>query len=545
MTIERLGFRPLAVGLWTVSAFFVLLMPVSFLHGFPAPFLSWLPFHVKSLRKLFEAAFVFYALGVACHPGRGRHLTQWRTRLISWATRPGTLWILAGVYFLLFLWEQITKYLSLEINFIPFLFYDYMLWYFDQGKFCYTGMLHGFYHVNLILLLLYPVWKLVQSPWVLHVAHAFLGAFAVVPFYYWSRGQLKKPWMALSAAFVYLNFRTLQNIMLVNFSVEVFYPVLIFAAVYFAFKKQESFYYLSVIMGLLVKEDSAIYFGGLGLFFLFTPSERKRGLWTLLLSVVYLVWVLKVFLPWSDSTILRGDLKNFSRFLSGGADLSERPLLLPLYGLRQLVWPLKKLETLLKLTSRLLLLPFFSPWVWVGLWAAVPLFLNGGEYFVKLAFYYGAPVLPFFFLAFVDGWRRVQKFRVFKRRAALQWGMVALLVFLNGFNLQSRHFTRDDLLTIRLAKSIAPNRIVVTQGHLLPYLGYRVWNFYLSEHYEKNPVSKEAYSNPDYYFFDFEADPYPNRTEQIREKADALRDKRRFLIVHEDHRRLLVKRIKK
>ncbi|GEM_PF-979452 len=537
--------RGVAFFFWAASGFLVLSMLAALIHGFPLPFFETGPFRIKSLRKLFELAFVFFALGVLFYPERKNFLISLKDKLTQIAKWRKTVWVLAGVYFVLFLWLQITKYLALEINFLPFSMYDYMLWYFDQGKFCYTGLLHTHYHLNLILLALYPVWKIFPTQWILHVAHPLAAVGAAVPFYYWSRDQLKDSLFALAAAFVYLNFRYLQNLLSINFGAEVFYPLFILSAVYFASKKKEIFYYLSVFLGLLVKEDSAVYFGGLGLFYLaFSPGNRRRGAATLVLSALYLAFLLKIFVPWSGSDILQGDVENYPAYGSTPGEillhLAKHPWLL----VKEFFYPFEKVRTLFKLTSRLLFLPLFSPWFLMVALSIYPLFFQNtgrGEFFFQLSFHYAAAVLPFVFLAFVDGWRRIKEARLFKKWAFVSWGGAALLILLNGLNLAPLHFTRDDVKTITLAKSLPRESIVVTQGHLLPYLGYRVWNFFLSPGYALNETTRGPFENPDYFLFDFQANPYPLSPEELRGKAEGLKKKKRqWKILHEDHRRLLL-----
>ena len=125
----------------------------------------------------------------------------------------------------------------------------------------------------------------------------------------------------------------------------------------------------------------------------------------------------------------------------------------------------------------------------------------------------------------------------------LQWTMVGLLIFLNGMNLRPEHFSGDDLRTISLAKSLPREKVVVTQGHLLPYLGYRKWNFYWAGPFGKSPRTKESYLNPDYYFFDLKANSYPYSPDELREYTGELKKDPRYVIRHEDHRRLLLERI--
>ena len=535
----------LTYALWAAALFFAALIPVAFVHGFP--FDPWglglLKF--KSLRKPFELSFILFAAGVLFWPRRGDLLAGLKEKGEALGRSPWAIWILAGVYFLLFLWQQVTKYLALEINFIPFLFYDYMLWFFDQGRFCFTGYLHGYYHTDLILLLLYPVWKLVQSGWLLHVAHPLLTALAAIPLYFWSRDRLKSPLLGLTAAFVYLNFRYVQNLLHVNFAAEVFYPVLIFSAVYFASKGRNALYYLSVLLGLTVKEDAVLYFGTLGLFFCFVRANRARGLVTILLSVLYAVFLLKVFIPWSRSDIFLRSLKNYPGLGSTPGDQLFNLVSHPWLFIRELVVPFEKVRTIFKLTSKLLFFPLLSPWFLMVIVSIYPLFFQStgeGELFFQLSFYYAAAVLPFVFLAFVDGWGRIQERIPSKAKAFFQGAVIALVVFLNAFNLRPVHFDRDDLKTIALVKSLPKEAVVVTQGHLLPYLGYRTWNFYMARPYEKSAKTREAYFNADYFLFDFEANAYPLSGEELRRKAETMKQDDRWKVAYEDHRRLLLQK---
>jgi uncharacterized membrane protein len=538
--------RPwLAAVLWSVALLFAALMVISFIHGFPFEPLGLKFLRFKSLRKPFEISFILFMLGVLLHPKRAEIAAGLRQKGEKLARSPRTIWILTAVYFLLFLWQQVSKYLALEINFIPFLFYDYMLWFFDRGRFCFTGHLHGYYHTDLILLLFYPLWKVVQSGWLLQVALPLLKALAAPPLYFWSRERLKSPGLGLAAAFVYLNFRYVQNLLHVSFAVEVFYPLFIFSAVYFASKRQNVFYYLAVLLGLTVKEDAVLYFGALGMFLLVFQRDGKRGLVTVLLSVLYGVFLLKVFLPWSGSDIFQRSLQNYPGLGSTPHEQLRNLVSQPWLFIRELFIPLDKVRTVFKLTSKLLFLPFFSPWFLMVIISIYPLFFQStgrGDLFFQLSFYYAAAVLPFLFLAFVDGWGRIEEKIPLRAKGVFRGGVVGLVVFLNAFNLRPLHSDRDDWKTISLAKRIPKEAVVVTQGHLLPYVGYRTWNFYLARPYGKNKETRDAYSNPDYYLFDFEANAYPLSSEELREKGRLLKEDGRWRVAYEDHRRLLLER---
>lgn len=523
------GLQTFAIGFWIAAGFFALLMPIVFIHGFP--FLQGTPLRMKSLRKPFEIFLTLFLVGLALHPRRREIWQKLQEKMKVLADSPASPWILCGSYFIFFLWEQISRYLALEINFIPFLFYDYMMWFFDQGKMCYTGFLHGFYHTNLILLTLYPMWKIFQSGWVLHITQPLLAVAAGIPFYYWTRDQLKNTGWALGVLFLYLNFRYLVNVLSVNFAVEIFYPFFIFSAVYFASKRKELLYYACLVLGLLIKEDAPVYFGGLGLFYLLKKGDRLRGVWTIALSAFTLFFTLKIFMPWSGNNILPEDMNNFRSANSDGGLVAR---LFSDIG--------NKIKTLQKLTSRLLFIPWISPWMLLVFVALAPLFLQGGDYFVQLMFHYAAAVLPFLFLAFVDGLRRVFQMDWIQRKQIVGWGIAVALLFGNGLNLRPVHFEGDDVRTIKLAKSIPEESIVVTQGHLLPYLGYRRFNFYISPHFEKQKDTREAYLHPDYFLFDFKANAYPLSPQDLKDKGMAAKQNPEYDIAFQDHRRLLLKR---
>ena len=176
--------------------------------------------------------------------------------------------------------------------------------------------------------------------------------------------------------------------------------------------------------------------------------------------------------------------------------------------------------------------------------ALLPLYVRGGDHFISLDFYYGAAVLPFLFLAFADAWNRLWRNPPLQKKPALKCGVALLLVLFNGISLKPLHFTSDDLKTIRIAGSFSPGEVVVTQGHLLPYFSYRKENFYLSPHYEKNPSSQKAYLNPDAYYFDLEANPYPLDSERLKKEVERLRKNRRYTVSFEDARRIIFKRKK-
>ncbi|MCM8776080.1 MAG: DUF2079 domain-containing protein [Candidatus Omnitrophica bacterium] len=483
--------------------------------GFP-PEIAGYEIHLKNLRKPFIVFFVFVALHWMVHPDRKIKIAQWLQRIRIFSEKPYAIWILFMVYGLLFVWQQMTEYLALDINFIPFGFYDYMLYYLFQGKLNYTGELHGFYHANNILILLAPIWYLFRSPMVLVLAHGMIAAAAVLPLYGIVRLKFHDPVLGLVIAFVYLNFRYLQNLLQMNFCVEIFYPLLIFASLWSAMKERWFLYTVCVILGLSVKEDSPIYFSMLGCLLCFLSRKRVAGFLTILFAAVYFLFIFRIFLPATGNDIATGDLQNFGRYGNSFAEVGWNLIRNPVWGLEALFGSPDKWETWFNLLSRLVFLPVLSPAILLVGGSLFLLFFRGDVSFIDLRFQYSAAVIPFVFIAFVFGFSNVLRRIPERWRSQFSWGICLALILINGGHFTTTRFRADDLRTIALAKSIPQGANVVTHGHLLPYIGYRKYNYYFARPWEnKNQSLHAAYAKADYYLIDFHVNLYPLNREDL------------------------------
>lgn len=525
---------------------------------------------LKNIRKPFLFFACFLTLAFLLHPERADRLRFWKERVLGVVAKPYAIWVLAAVYAVLFTWQQLTEYFTLEINFLPFEMYDYMLHYFFQGMWHYTGALHTYYHVNNILLFLAPLWYFFKTPLFLVGIYGLLAAAAIFPLYGIAKERFQEPLAPFVLAFVYLNYRYLQNVLLMNFSVEIFYPFFIFAALYCAFRNRWGLYYLMVLLGLMVKEDSVLYFSALGglVFFLKRPAQQPRphrmsgdvhtgehfyvparkihGLCTIALSVFYLVFVLKIFLPLTGNPILKGDLENFEAYGRSFRELfshfvgDPKEILVVMFG------SLAKLRTYWNVTSRLLFLPFFSPACLFILAPVFPLFLHAtgrDEDFVDLRFHYAAVVLPFVFIALIFGFSNLYRRIGDKRKEIFLWAACLALIVINGGHYVTRRITVEHIQSIQWARRVPLAANLVTHGHLLPYIGYRKYNYYFAVPFglKEHPLNG-AYSNADYYLIDMNVNPYPMDRSYLNGKVQELRANVEYLLVAEEGERYLFKR---
>jgi len=530
-----------------LSALAALLGIFMILHGYPAP--EWLPrcFGTKSVRKIYQLFLLLLALGVLALPNRARRLDQIFSFLKNCSAGPWAVTALLVFYSALFLWNQVTAYLALQVNFLPFSFYDYMLYYLSLGKVNFTGLLHWFYHANNILVVLFPLWLLVKSPLLLVVCHGPLLALAALPLFLASRRIFPDHWIPIAIAFFYLNFRFLLNLLEMDFLAESFYPLLILTAFYFLVARRRALFFCSLVFLLLVKEDAAFYVLSLGLFLLFFRTRRSYGLGAVVLALCYSFFLVKVFLPGTENAILVGSAKNYRQWGATPAEVVKTALAQPLAHLATLFWPAAKLKTQMKLLEMTFFVPLLTPWYLMVLVALFPCFAQGSDLysnFTDIRFHYSAVVIPFLFIALASGLGNLNHLL---RRSPWRENLLRLFFFLlvlvNGGHYLSHRIEAPRLETIRKIQEIPRAALLVTQGHLLPYAGYRTFNFYFSEPYERPSHPYHfIYQNADYYFVSRLAPSYPYGEDWAGGKIRELGKDPHLELVYDDGENALFKR---
>ena len=510
--------------------------------GFPAP--EWLSFiKMKSLRKPAQIFLALFLASILIHPDRASKMK----RLGGALSHPASVWVLTGVYALIFLWHEIAEYLSVEINFLPFSFYDYMLYYFPQGKFHFTGFLHGFYHINNAMFLLAPLWHFYQNSFLLILVYPLILAGAGVPLYFLARRYFEHSAVPFVAVFTYLNYRYLQNVLDMNFTVEGFYPLFLFSLILFAAGQKWFWYGIFLLLTLSVKEDAPFYLAVFGFLLLWMRGKRIAGLLTIASSAAYFIFIQHFLVVWTGSDIFKGSAENFAKYGSSPFQILGYFALHIPEILKEFLGTKEAWKTLSKAFGSLMLLPVLSPYAIGGLAALFPCFVRGGESFLNLQFQYSAPFIGFVFPALVDGLRRV-----WKRVAVIpQWReplfaiILILLVFLNCGNLRIPRIEKDDLKTIALAKSIPVDAVLVTHGHLLPYIGYRKENFFFQaplEDKEHPHALKPVYDHADYYLMARGINLYPMNEDFFENKLKELKSRSDLELIQDDGVRYLFKK---
>ena len=163
--------------------------------------------------------------------------------------------------------------------------------------------------------------------------------------------------------------------------------------------------------------------------------------------------------------------------------------------------------------------------------------------FVDLRFHYAAAVLPFLFIAFVFGFSNLYHRISLRRRTLFLWITALVLILLNGGNFVTRPVTVETLKSIEWARRVPQGANLVTHGHLLPYVGYREYNYYFSAPLElREHPAHEAYAKADYYLIDFNVDPYPMDRGYLTDKLKKLEKDPDYVLMGADGERYLFKR---
>lgn len=537
----------------TIAYVSAILLVGAILAGLPIQIGHW-HCKLKNFKPFFLVFIAASILSAWFSKKNGREgIISLRDKFQTWASEPQALWSLFIVASLFFTWQQITEYLSLQINFLPFSFFDYMLYYYFHGKIHFTGQLHTFYHINNIMFLIAPLWAIFKSSLVLIITYGPLAALGIFPLAGIVRKRFGNASIAWVIAFIYLNYRYLQNVLQMNFCVEIFYPLFIFCAVNELLARRWKTYYLFVVLGLLVKEDSFIYFSGIGLLTALTPknTDGKRCGWfhgaaTIILSCAYFIFITKFFIPWTGNTVLRENYHNFGDHISSGADLIAEYAREPMRVIKIFFGDPAKIRTYLNLLFRVAFLPFFTP---AGLLILVPIFpvfahsTGRDTDFYDLHFHYAATVFPFVFIAFVFGFSNLYRKIAARWREIFLWSVLLLLSILNSGHFRTERFTPEDIKSIRWAKEVPWADNVLTHGHLLPYIGYHEYNYYFAQPWEdpKHPAHLN-YVHADYVLLDKHVNPYPWDAAQVERKLTEYQNNPEYESVMTDGTRTLFKR---
>jgi uncharacterized membrane protein len=452
-----------------------------------------------------------------------------------------TLFILSSGFFLTL---KIHQFVSFGIGF-ELADFELVLWNTLHGRFLQMSCTHlSFFseHFSPVLLLILPVYALFQSPYTLLVLQALACSAAVIPLYFLVSEFTTHRWPPVAFCLAFTLSRVVNYGLMYDFHPEILYPVIFFSLFLALEKKRWVLFYILVALASMVKEDAFIALFGLG-GFVFFGGHKKHGIITSIASVIGLVLVMLVIIPYFREQAPASDYKFISYWSGYGSTQKEiiMNFFNPLKHIEVIFTP-AKLKQMFNLFSVFLFLPFLS-------WRTV-LFLVLPNWFMLYSsdnglmngpiIYYGLLITPFLFYASLVGIAVVA--RKWNNRAnMIMLGLASLVLVVQLGN--SRVFKQlfQDQWTIPeryrttvhdIIRTIPANSSIAAQVHLGPHVPI----------HPCRTCFPFALEKVDFVFLDLQGNRWPFSESEYDAYIDSLRHSGEWETVSEIDGFLLLKR---
>lgn len=268
-------------------------------------------------------------------------------------------------------------------------------------------------HFHPILVLLAPLYWIVDSLVMLLIAQAVLIVSAGIPVYLFSKSKLgKTPAILLGVAF-FLSPILLRAIYF-DFHEIAFAIPLIAWSIFLIDRKRFGWMYVPILLLLLVKENLSLLVAFFGIYLLF-QRKIKHGAIIFIIGIIWFFLATKVFIPFFAGG--NGEF-NYWTYSELGADPLSAVLGIitnPLLFLSLLFVPLVKLLTLAKTFVVFLGFTFLSPIIILATPLLLERLLSSNENYWQFNFHYGAVLAPILVMAAADGIYRTRNFRAISK----------------------------------------------------------------------------------------------------------------------------------
>jgi len=146
-------------------------------------------------------------------------------------------------------------------------------------------------HFQPLYYLLAPLYAIYQDAAMLLVLQSVLLSTAAIPIYLIARRRLNDPYLALTIAVVYLLYPPLHGVNNYDFhGLALLIPITAFL-LYALECRNNRFFWIFLILGLMTREDAPVTLSGIGLYLLLQRDRRRQGLWVVAICVAYFLLI--------------------------------------------------------------------------------------------------------------------------------------------------------------------------------------------------------------------------------------------------------------
>ncbi len=258
-------------------------------------------------------------------------------------------------------------------------------------------------HFGPILIFFTPLYWLWPDPRMLIAGQQILLVLGVIPIYLFSKRILKKNYYSLIFSFLYLYFIGIQSAVVADFHLATISSTFLAFAIYFLETERWKFYWISIFLALICKEDVPVYIFALGLYAIFFKKKRLKGIIAALISLSYFYSINNFFVP-----ILKGNLPKFGSL--GGKSSRFLNLLFasPLLFFKNFFYPPVKVRNIFLTFFSFGFLPFLSPLYWIiAPFTFLRFFSDPARY--SLHFHYTASLTPILAFASIKVFKKIKK----------------------------------------------------------------------------------------------------------------------------------------
>ncbi|MFH0877371.1 MAG: DUF2079 domain-containing protein [Candidatus Omnitrophota bacterium] len=435
----------------------------------------------------------------------------------AWATR--LVWILVGLYTLVFCFVCAIKYKFYIYNDFDLAVHDQVMWNLCHGS-LYSSILRLDFlgnHAHLILFFLVPIYKLFASPLTLLFIQTLLMALGAIPLFLLARSVLGSAWFALSLATAYLFYPGLGYTNLFEFHPPALAIFFLLWMLYFYHRNRFGIFVLFMVLAMLCQENVPL---GVIMVGLLAAVNRRRWFWIvvpLLGGAAYFLFAIKILMPHFNKGVMQF-LQLYAHLGSSYGEVIANIIKHPIMVLRIMLAPVK-LWFLFQLFAPVAFLCIASP---IALAVGLPLFmqhlLSMRVHEITIVTHYTADVIPYIFFAAVFGFHRLMRLPWLKKFPAF----LAYLVVVTSIGLNfwlgpqakigrfiAAYWPKKEVAKVKEAfvQKIPPGKSVVATFEFLPHLTHRRGLYSFHHVYQGlYTMSSQAYTLPEdveYALIDF------------------------------------------
>jgi len=326
---------------------------------------------------------------------------------------PKSLVFLVLAYILIFMTISVLKYYSFSYS-SDLAIFSQVVWASSQGDFFYTSRSYvkdnNFLgdHVNPILLLIAPLYRILPYPLLLiflqTVAFA-LGAFVV---YYIAKNRFYDDGISVTFSLLYLLYPAVGSINLFNFHPDAFSTLFLLCMFYFFEKKDFKKFFLFMLLTLMCQENMPLVVSMFGVYALIMRREKKWVITPIVVSVLWFYLCVNLVIP----HFAEAGYRYYGRYTNLGGtprEMVETVITKPIFVLGE-IFTLRKMIYACLLFAPVCFISLAAPEILIiALLIFVQNFITNYEPQYNINFHYTAPLIPFIFISAIYGAHRLRK----------------------------------------------------------------------------------------------------------------------------------------